>query len=76
MYDPPRPKMRPTGGIVLQIYLDYSDTLIYDQGYAAAHLGRSREANPYELSGHERDTTYSDELNMLWGRGFDDYHEE
>jgi hypothetical protein len=49
----------------------------YKLGYQAAKEGKDEEKdNPHELSGHERDTTYSDELHHQWYCGFNDYLSE
>ena len=42
----------------------------YDEGYAAAKAGKKEEENPHKLSGHERDTTFDDELHYWWWSGF------
>ena len=49
---------------------------VYTRGYHAAHNGVSAENNPYTLSGHERDTTYKDELHEWWWHGWNDRDEE
>jgi hypothetical protein len=45
----------------------------YNLGYYAAKEGKSERANPYNLSGHERDTTFENELNFQWYSGWGDY---
>jgi len=47
----------------------------YDEGYEAAKAGKSEDDNPYELSGHERDTTYEDEMHFAWYNGWSSYKE-
>lgn len=42
----------------------------YDLGYQAASSGLSEKDNPYPTSGHERDTTFDDELHYQWYSGF------
>lgn len=44
----------------------------YNEGYMAAK-NKSPENNPYKPSGHERDTTFYDEMNYYWYKGFEDY---
>lgn len=48
----------------------------YTRGYQACHNGISAANNPYTPSGHERDTTYDDELHQWWWRGWNDRDEE
>lgn len=45
----------------------------YNEGYQAAKDGKSEDDNPYPPSGHERETTFKDELNYHWYQGFWDY---
>lgn len=49
---------------------DYREA--YDEGYLAAQQGKSLDDNPYPESGHERDTSHSDELNYWWYSGWMD----
>jgi dihydrofolate reductase len=44
----------------------------YRNGFDAKLMGLTHDDNPHELSGHERDTTYSDECNYQWYKGFED----
>lgn len=46
----------------------------YDEGYQAAKDGLDETENPWELSGHERDTTYQDEMHYAWYSGWEDYN--
>jgi hypothetical protein len=41
----------------------------YNEGYYAGRLGAEEDDNPYNPSGHERDTTMDDEQYWAWGRG-------
>lgn len=61
MYNPP-----PSDDIV---WNDYREA--YDLGYQSARQGKDYE-NPYKESGHERDTTFSDELHYHYYVGFED----
>ncbi len=70
MYDPPTEKNWVMVYPLIQSYVD-----AYEEGYQAAKQGKALEDNPYEESGHERDTTYSDEMNYWWYCGFVDYVE-
>ena len=45
----------------------------YDEGFHAAEAGKSLDDNPYEPSGHPRDTTFTDELNYYWYSGHSDF---
>jgi hypothetical protein len=42
-----------------------------EQGREAAKIGGKPEDNPYKKSGHERETTLSDELHQAWMKGFE-----
>lgn len=48
----------------------------YDEGYQAKKEWKSIEDNPYESSGHERDTTFSDELHYWWYAGYSAMEDE
>ncbi len=41
----------------------------YYQGFVAAQQGKKKSCNPYKPSGHERDTTFEDELYYYWYSG-------
>lgn len=41
----------------------------YDAGYKAAQAGESYK-NPYKESGHERDSTFDDELHYYYYTGY------
>lgn len=45
---------------------------MYDRGYNEAKDGKEYN-EPYEESGHERDTTYADELNYWYYSGYHSY---
>ena len=45
----------------------------YMEGWLAAMRGFTDGSNPYELSGHERDTSFMNELHYQWMRGYDDF---
>lgn len=47
----------------------------YDAGREAAGEGRTEDDNPHQPSGHERDTTFDDELHFNWYQGFWDGRE-
>jgi hypothetical protein len=42
----------------------------FEAGKRAARDGKTIEDNPYKESGHERETTYADELHYQWFTGF------
>jgi dihydrofolate reductase len=42
------------------------------EGFDAKLMGKTHNDNPYEPSGHPRDTTYEDEQNFQWYSGFED----
>lgn len=44
----------------------------YDLGYNAAKDGKKYK-NPHKPSGHERDTTYDDEMNFWYYCGYYDF---
>jgi hypothetical protein len=44
----------------------------YKQGREARKRGEPDTANPYEPSGHPRDTSLSDEQNAAWDEGYED----
>lgn len=48
----------------------------YRAGYLAGKSGDELEDNPYPGSGHERDTTFEDELQYQWQSGFMDGQED
>ncbi len=48
----------------------------YDLGRQAAKDGKTDDDNPYEPSGHDRDTTFADYCVYYWDRGFDDGNRE
>jgi hypothetical protein len=60
-YSPPTQRDYP----YLEPYLE-----AYELGYKADAAGLKEDDNPYEESGHERDTTVSDECNYQWYRGY------
>ncbi len=62
MYEPPEKEDDPFGFF----------KEAYDAGYNAALEGKKYK-NPYKLSGHERDTTFDDELHQQFYNGY--YHE-
>lgn len=45
----------------------------YLLGWEAAKRGWRLDKNPYTPSGHERDTTFEDELHYQWYRGHEDF---
>lgn len=47
-----------------------------EEGRKAALAGATESDNPYEESGHERDTTFDDECHYRWWRGFIHAHDE
>ena len=44
----------------------------FNEGYEACSKGKTLDDNPYEPSGHERDTTFEDELHFQWYSGFNE----
>lgn len=66
-YDPPSPTNWHQVGSFVSEYKDY-----YDKGYNDAKKGK-RFKQPFEDSGHERDTTFTDELNQWYFSGYYDY---
>jgi hypothetical protein len=48
----------------------------WDEGYLAAGDGQPLESNPYKESGHERDSTHSDECHYWWYSGWNEFHYE
>lgn len=66
MYDPPNKKEWGFSEIFVEAY---------HLGYEAARAGKDAEDNPYTPSGHERDTTFEDELYYHWYVGFSDFEE-
>lgn len=78
MYNPPKRDSNPKYSHCVEYSTNiWSDSYkeAYDAGYLAASEGKNEEENPYKLSHHERDTTYSDECNYYWWRGFSDFKE-
>lgn len=71
MYNPPSKSHWVSSHSFQQEYADE-----YDAGFKAAADGKSLDDNPNELSGHERDTTYSDELHYWWYVGFSNFSEK
>lgn len=57
-------------------YWIFSDSFkeMYDRGYNEAREGKEYN-EPYEYSGHERDTTYNDQLNYWYYSGYYDYEQ-
>lgn len=53
--------------------LDEEYPLAYIAGYQAALDGLSLEMNPHKESGHERETTFTDELHFWWYSGWSSY---
>lgn len=66
-FDPPTKKNWVHVGLCHESYTEE-----YINGYKAALTGKPAEDNPHEPSGHERDTTYKDELNYWWYCGWND----
>jgi hypothetical protein len=64
-YDPPSPTNWVNVG-----RFDRSYAEAYNAGYSAASAGSPISGNPHEESGHERDTTRSDELHYWWHCGY------
>ena len=67
MYEPPS-----QNNWVCTHHFDAEYALAYHNGYNAAKDGLSLKNNPYKPSGHERETTYNDELHYWWYSGFID----
>lgn len=44
----------------------------YDAGHKARIFGKSKTDNPYPLSVHDRDTTFSNEQHYFWNLGYSD----
>ena len=42
----------------------------YNEGREARRLGLNEDDNPYPPSGHERDTTFMDEMHYHWYCGW------
>lgn len=70
MFDPPTKENWVNTGYCHSVY-----TETYTEGYEAAKSGLELSDNPYKESGHERDTTYEDEMNYYWYCGFSDFSE-
>lgn len=73
MYDPPNEKEW-----VYTHFFDESYREAYDEGYEAAKKETFESLDavcPYQESGHERDTTYQDELHYWWFAGYEDFKE-
>lgn len=54
-------------------FFDASYKEAYDEGYEAAKSLEEESSCPYRESGHERDTTYQDELRYWWLNGYVDF---
>ena len=68
MYDPPQKE-----DYSEHENFDYSMQLkAYNEGHEAYFTGCDINDNPYKPSGHERDTTFSDELHYKWYVGYVD----
>ncbi len=65
MYNPPSQSNWVSTGPFIEEY-----ARAYEEGFHAYKDGKSVEENPYPRSGHERDTTFSDELHQYWIEGF------
>jgi hypothetical protein len=68
MYDPPSETNWFYTGPFLKYIAD-----AYNEGYQAAQNGEKEENNPYEESGHERDTTFEDDQQYWWWSGYNDF---
>jgi hypothetical protein len=68
MFDPPREDKWYSTDFFDETYVE-----AYKKGYEHHSNGGRESDNPHELSGHERDTTYSDELHYWWYKGFNDF---
>jgi len=68
MYDPPRKDHWHSVSRFTEPFI-----VAYDKGYLAAKEGKNQNDNPYDESGHERDTTFQDMLHEQWYSGFNDY---
>jgi len=66
MYDPPDKKESGFSEMFVEAY---------HLGYEAAKNDELVDDNPYVLSGHERDTTFEDELHYHWYVGYSDFEE-
>ena len=71
IYDPPSE----TNWVYVHSF-DKTYAEAYDEGQNSARCGHPPESCPYRESGHERDTTYQNELNYWWHHGFEDYTRE
>ena len=65
MYDPPSKT-----NWVYTCLFDEEFAEAYNLGYEASKQNKILDDNPYRPSGHERDTTWSDELNYWWYSGW------
>lgn len=54
-------------------FFDESYVEEYKKGYEHHQNGGRESDNPHRPSGHERDTTYEDELHYWWYKGFNDF---
>lgn len=70
MYDPPTKKNWVRTG-----RFSKEHRIAYDKGYEDAKAGK-QYLNPYKESGHERDTTFEDELNYYYYVGYYDENDK
>jgi ribosome modulation factor len=69
MYDPPSPS-----NWHMAWSFDESYRQAYVEGYEAAERGYSANVCPYaEHYPHERETSFTEDLQMWWHSGFDDF---
>lgn len=69
-YNPPSKDNWHYTGWFSESYKEY-----YDKGYNEAKEGKEYK-EPFKDSGHERDTTYGDELNYWYYKGYYNYEKE
>lgn len=69
MYSPPSKLSWHYVGLYDELYDTY-----YNMGWNDAKAGKNYE-EPYRPSGHERETTHTDELNYWHWKGYEDYGE-
>lgn len=55
---------------------EWTELNAYYAGFVCGYNGGKDSENPYKPSGHERDTTYEDQLHFRWYVGQSDGEEE